>query len=84
MHKSRLGVVVIDCRTDDLADAARFWSRALGAPVIPVLQGWTLDDYLACVDLYASAGVDLAAAMPRHPLHATHRLRQAAPVPLPR
>lgn len=28
-------------------------------PFIPVLQGWTLDDYLGCVDLYASAGVDL-------------------------
>jgi len=30
-------------------------------PFIPVLQGWTLGDYEACVDLYASAGVDLAA-----------------------
>jgi len=25
MHKSRLGVVVIDCQTDDLAGAAAFW-----------------------------------------------------------
>lgn len=30
-------------------------------PFIPVLQGWTVDDYLRCVDLYASAGVNLAA-----------------------
>ena len=30
MHKSRLGVVVIDCRTDDLDREAEFWSRALG------------------------------------------------------
>lgn len=30
MHRSRLGVVVIDCRGEDLADAARFWSGALG------------------------------------------------------
>lgn len=28
---------------------------------IPVLQGWHLDDYLACVDLYRQAGVDLTA-----------------------
>jgi hypothetical protein len=28
---------------------------------IPVLQGWTLSDYLRCVDLYAAAGVDLTA-----------------------
>lgn len=26
---------------------------------IPVLQGWEMDDYLRCVDLYAQAGVDL-------------------------
>ena len=30
MHKSRLGVVVIDCKTDDLVREAEFWSRALG------------------------------------------------------
>ena len=30
MHKSRLGVVVIDCQTDDLDREARFWSAALG------------------------------------------------------
>jgi hypothetical protein len=28
-------------------------------PFVPVVQGWRLDDYLACVDLYAAAGVDL-------------------------
>ena len=30
MHKSRLGTIVIDCRTDDVDVAARFWSEALG------------------------------------------------------
>jgi hypothetical protein len=30
-------------------------------PFIPVLQGWTLADYETCVELYASAGVDLGA-----------------------
>jgi hypothetical protein len=30
-------------------------------PVIPVLQGWLLTDYLVCAELYASAGVDLSA-----------------------
>lgn len=29
-HKSRIGVVVIDCQTDDLKPAADFWSKALG------------------------------------------------------
>lgn len=37
--------------------------RALApdVPFIPVLQGYELDDYLACVDMYRSAGVDLTA-----------------------
>jgi hypothetical protein len=30
MHRSRLGNIVIDCQTDDLLSAARFWSAALG------------------------------------------------------
>ncbi len=33
MHTSRLGNIVIDCRTDDLLGAARFWSAALGYPL---------------------------------------------------
>lgn len=32
MHKSRLAGLIIDCDTDDLASAAEFWSKALGAP----------------------------------------------------
>jgi len=33
MHKSRLAGFIIDCRTDDLEKAARFWSQALGYPL---------------------------------------------------
>ena len=33
MHKSRLGNIVIDCETDDVLSAARFWSAALGYPL---------------------------------------------------
>ncbi|MDN2565129.1 VOC family protein [Aquibium sp. A9E412] len=29
-HRSRIGVVVIDCQTEDLAPATRFWSAMLG------------------------------------------------------
>ena len=35
MHRSRLGQVVIDCKTEDLDAAATFWSRALGRAVVP-------------------------------------------------
>jgi len=30
-----------------------------GLPVIPVLQGWTVSDYLRCADAYQHAGIDL-------------------------
>lgn len=33
MHRSRLCSFIIDCKTDDLEAAARFWSQALGRPV---------------------------------------------------
>jgi predicted enzyme related to lactoylglutathione lyase len=33
MHKSKLGGFIIDCQTDDLTQAADFWSRALGMPL---------------------------------------------------
>jgi len=30
MHRSRLAALIIDCQTDDLGPAAKFWSQALG------------------------------------------------------
>lgn len=33
MHKSRLAGFIIDCRTEDLDAAARFWGEALGYQV---------------------------------------------------
>ena len=33
--------------------------RAMGCPVIPVLQGWVQADYFECWKLYESAGIDL-------------------------
>ncbi|HET7930012.1 MAG TPA: VOC family protein [Rhodanobacteraceae bacterium] len=33
MHRSRLCSVIIDCKVDDLGEAARFWSQALGRPI---------------------------------------------------
>ena len=35
MHRSCLGAVVIDCRTDDLSAASAFWAAAPGYPVRP-------------------------------------------------
>ena len=33
MHRSKLSAVVIDCQTNDLTEATRFWSAALGRKV---------------------------------------------------
>ncbi|WP_157978909.1 deazapurine DNA modification protein DpdA family protein [Nocardia aurea] len=40
---------------------ARLRELAPELPFMPVLQGWTVDDYLRCIDLYTAAGFDLAA-----------------------
>jgi predicted enzyme related to lactoylglutathione lyase len=34
-HRSRLGTLVIDCKGEDLAEAMRFWSGALGTEFYP-------------------------------------------------
>lgn len=34
-HRSRLAGFIIDCRTEDLPSAARFWSAALGCSIDP-------------------------------------------------
>jgi predicted enzyme related to lactoylglutathione lyase len=38
LHHSRLCTLVLDCRVDDLAAAAEFWSRALGKPIASIDQ----------------------------------------------
>lgn len=38
MHHSRLCTLVLDCKTDDLSQAATFWSRALGKPIVSLDQ----------------------------------------------
>jgi hypothetical protein len=35
MHRSRLSSLIIDCQNTDAETAARFWSAALGRPVVP-------------------------------------------------
>ena len=39
MHHSRLCAVLIDCKTSDVDEAARFWGEALGRPVDPSHPG---------------------------------------------
>lgn len=38
MHHSRLSSIVIDCQASDLAEAATFWSHALGKSIVTLDQ----------------------------------------------
>jgi predicted enzyme related to lactoylglutathione lyase len=38
MHRSRLAGFIVDCRTDDLDQAAKFWGAALGLPLQPAAE----------------------------------------------
>lgn len=46
MHKSRLGNIVIDCRTEDLMRDARFWSAALGCSLPKDAQAQARDRFI--------------------------------------
>ena len=47
-HHSRLAGFIIDCEGGSLGQAARFWSRALGLPVLDPDEGG--DGKYACLD----------------------------------
>jgi hypothetical protein len=44
-----------------VANLVQLRESAPDVPFIPVLQGYTLPEYLRCTDLYAAAGIDLTA-----------------------
>jgi hypothetical protein len=55
---ARTGLTVRDHQERTVGNF-RLLRQLLGALVIPVLQGYTLDEYLACWDEYAEQGVNL-------------------------
>jgi hypothetical protein len=60
----RTGLPVREHQERTVASYLELQELAPGLPFIPVIQGWHLPDYLRCVGLYESAGVDLT-ALPR-------------------
>jgi len=54
------GLTVLDHQKRTTRNLLDLWN--LGAPVIPVLQGWTADDYERHIEAYGKAGVDLHSA----------------------
>ena len=46
MHHSRLSSLINDCKVEDLDEAARFWSAALGRPLKERVDDTAGDNYL--------------------------------------
>ncbi|QHY96637.1 hypothetical protein SSPS47_16135 [Streptomyces sp. S4.7] len=55
------GLSVAEHQRRTVANYLELRSLAPELPIIPVLQGWELQDYENCVDLYDRAGIDLTA-----------------------
>lgn len=53
------GLSVAEHQRRTVANFLELTTLAPDLPFIPVLQGWDLADYLRCVELYTTAGIDL-------------------------
>ncbi len=58
---ARTGLAVAEHQRRTVRNYLDLRSLDPALPFVPVLQGWDVEDYLRCVDLYAAAGVDLTA-----------------------
>lgn len=56
------GLSIAEHQERTVANFVELSALAPGLPWVPVLQGWELDDYIRCAEMYEAAGVDLAAA----------------------
>ncbi|WP_033222224.1 DUF7221 family queuine tRNA-ribosyltransferase-like protein [Kitasatospora phosalacinea] len=53
------GLSVAEHQRRTVANFQQLRDAAPNLPIVPVLQGWSLDDYQHCADLYDKAGIDL-------------------------
>jgi len=58
--RAKTGKTVAEHQELTVDNYLRLRDMAPHLPFAPVLQGWDLDDYRRCADLYAARGVDLA------------------------
>jgi hypothetical protein len=56
---AKTGLDVPDHQRRTVDNFLRLRDLAPDLPFIPVIQGWGIEDYLRCIDLYAAAGIDL-------------------------
>lgn len=61
LAKSRLANTVTDAQRYTVDNLLELRQLAADLPIVPVLQGQTVDDYLRHADAYVAAGVDLTA-----------------------
>lgn len=57
----KTGLSVEEHQRRTVASVVQLRKLAPDLPFVPVLQGWSLADYLRCVRMYEAAGIDLAA-----------------------
>lgn len=57
----RTGLTVTEHQRRTVENLLHLRAIAPDLPFVPVLQGWTKSDYLACAQMYDDAGIDLAA-----------------------
>jgi hypothetical protein len=53
------GLTVIEHQAKTVGNYIDLKSIDPAVPFIPVIQGWVLADYIACIERYATAGIDL-------------------------
>ena len=59
---AKTGLTVTEHQQRTVDNYLQLRDMAPDLPFVPVLQGWELDDYHRCADLYEQAGVDLTTA----------------------
>jgi hypothetical protein len=57
--RANTGLTVVEHQARTVGNYIDLKSIDAAVPFIPVIQGWVLSDYLACIDRYADAGIDL-------------------------
>jgi hypothetical protein len=59
---ARTGLSVVEHQARTVDNFVQLRELAPQVPFIPVVQGWTVGDYVACVQRYTAAGIDLTTA----------------------
>lgn len=56
----KTGLTVTEHQRRTVASVTGLRAAAPDLPIVPVLQGWTHEEYMRCAEMYADAGIDLA------------------------